>query len=372
MIDSSTPNVMDPSAPGVTKQVMLDWMRINHPKSPIATHLNKSDVAVKVREKQPDFFPDPKSNNPALVPTVSDIADPLQIDAAVPTILSKAHAKRSASPTSSTKNPKRTHLGDEGINLPNKIPSSWKPKEKKKKRITKKFPFFDSSEPLHSGSDTTKPAIQDSALDFMERDSRKDLKALKHFEAVPMDESTKPLGRVFSSQKSEKFNTILPKAAELRDLINFSEVDLLAVDDLDIGGKAPSHSSSTTIYKSGIDIFKEERLQVERLRVLEESVSNMLSRIESLEKQSGTNIGKHEKERYELDHSLELATNRLDKQEEYINVVKDTVSSLKKELNSLINQCNRVDQEIRTHEKCIIRLMEQHEESEVASTSDDN
>lgn len=239
--------------------------------------------------------------------------------------------------------------------------------QRKKKRNTKRFPFFDSGEPLHSGPAITQPAIQDAGLNLMERDSQKDLKALKHFEAVPLD-ANKPRVRSFSSQKAKQFTTILPEAAELGDLIDLSDVDLLAVDDLDIGAEMSSHSSSTTIYKSGVDIFKEERLQVERLCVLEESVSNILSRIDSIEKQSGTNVGKNEKERYEIEHSIELATNRLDTQGEYINAVKETVSNLKNELDSLIQQCKRVDQEIRTHEKCIIRLMEQdddNEESEV-------
>lgn len=62
-------------------------------------------------------------------------------------------------------------------------------------------------------------------------------------------------------------------------------------------------------------------------------------------------------------HALESATNRLNKQEKIVHVLKDTVSSQKKELDLLNNRFNRAEKEIQTHEKCIIRLMDQDDEN---------
>lgn len=45
---------LDPDAPGVGKQAMLDWMHINHPKIPIKTGASREEVARKVKEVQPN------------------------------------------------------------------------------------------------------------------------------------------------------------------------------------------------------------------------------------------------------------------------------------------------------------------------------
>ncbi|KAH9808452.1 hypothetical protein DFH28DRAFT_909465 [Melampsora americana] len=54
----------DPNIPGVSKQAMLDWMHINRPMTFIKKNANKNEVAQKVREAQPELFPDPFSEEP--------------------------------------------------------------------------------------------------------------------------------------------------------------------------------------------------------------------------------------------------------------------------------------------------------------------
>ncbi|EGF97413.1 uncharacterized protein MELLADRAFT_85582 [Melampsora larici-populina 98AG31] len=54
----------DPNIPGVGKQAMLDWMLINRAMTPIRKNAHKNEVAQKVREAQPDLFPDPFSEEP--------------------------------------------------------------------------------------------------------------------------------------------------------------------------------------------------------------------------------------------------------------------------------------------------------------------
>lgn len=48
------PCPLDPSAPGVSKQMMLDWMHIHHPKTPIRPRIDPVGLAQLVRSVQPD------------------------------------------------------------------------------------------------------------------------------------------------------------------------------------------------------------------------------------------------------------------------------------------------------------------------------
>lgn len=54
----SYPVVFDPSAPGVTKRAMIDYMQIHHPFVNISTTSKFDEIAQKVREAQPKcWFP---------------------------------------------------------------------------------------------------------------------------------------------------------------------------------------------------------------------------------------------------------------------------------------------------------------------------
>ena len=56
-------------------------------------------------------------------------------------------------------------------------------------------------------------------IDLMERDSKQDLKALKHYEVAPRSGATNLQVKVSSSPNTDQFKTILPDAAGLPDLI---------------------------------------------------------------------------------------------------------------------------------------------------------
>lgn len=49
----SIESTLDPRNPSVNKQTMLDWLRINHPMTPIRSGANKAEVAKIVRDVQP-------------------------------------------------------------------------------------------------------------------------------------------------------------------------------------------------------------------------------------------------------------------------------------------------------------------------------
>lgn len=54
--------VLDPDNPSVNKQTMLDWLRINHPKTVVRSKANKDEVANIVRGVQPHIFHNSASN----------------------------------------------------------------------------------------------------------------------------------------------------------------------------------------------------------------------------------------------------------------------------------------------------------------------
>lgn len=54
---------LDPNNPSVSKQTMLDWLRINHPMTVISKKANKAKVARIVQEKQPQSKSDVLSNS---------------------------------------------------------------------------------------------------------------------------------------------------------------------------------------------------------------------------------------------------------------------------------------------------------------------
>ncbi|EGG12877.1 uncharacterized protein MELLADRAFT_87204 [Melampsora larici-populina 98AG31] len=60
---------LDPDAPGVGKQAMIDWMHINHPMIPIRTNASRDEIASKVKAAQPELFPSSIINAPPVVPS---------------------------------------------------------------------------------------------------------------------------------------------------------------------------------------------------------------------------------------------------------------------------------------------------------------
>lgn len=69
-----------------------------------------------------------------------------------------------------------------------------------------------------------------------------------------------------------------------------------------------------------------------------------------------------------LDKALKDITRRLDIQAQCLDQLRDTVSSLKQQLDLLHHQCSRSEQDIQMQERCIVQLM-QHEQGDEESES---
>ncbi|EGF98391.1 uncharacterized protein MELLADRAFT_95729 [Melampsora larici-populina 98AG31] len=443
--------MLDPSATGVTKQMMLDWLRINHPMTPVSSHSLKAFVAELVRKKQPEFFADPTSDAPAVIPdgSQSDTQNPFETNITVfadpesdaPAVIpggsqpdtpnpfqtnhtvfsvppqavlepevteqqahlhdslhevprsstvsirpakrsgsptfsgkpskrstfgvsqlsnaSEHHVKRPASPTTHEPLPKRANIGDQGL-LPRK------PSKKGRKTLRQSYPSGGSSRSAHRDSSMTASLVKGSDINLLDRGSEEDLNALLGYEVTPMESSNLFAVDRFSSPMNEMKNIInTPENPGTRDLIDFSSVDLLLVENLAVITQDAPLSKIPTLVKSGVDAFQEERRRAETVvSELEKSVSCLLNRMDLMEEKSAAHIVEHEQQRYEQDHALQQATCRLDKQAKCIDELRDTVSSLKQQLDVLHRRLNRAEEDIGTQERCIVRLMQQDEGSD--------
>ncbi|EGG08366.1 uncharacterized protein MELLADRAFT_84929 [Melampsora larici-populina 98AG31] len=334
--------MFDPSAPGVTKQMMLDWLRINYPKFPVISSTRKSSVAEMVRKKQPEFFPNPQSDAPGVMPGNSDTLNGFQTtmpaspqspstpaieheqpvnqsdtstssqfdqpvlpqevpkppialehqvkrsgspsysakpakratfvlhELALPVNLPQEprhpsippererQLKRSGSPTPNNQLSKRAHLGDEG-------PSQLRRKssKKEKKRVAKVFPFSQSNKTSHLEPLKSTPAVHNSCIDLLDSASTEDLKALQSYE-IESIKSSKTSNGIPSSSKMTGINDLIksPETPEMKDLIDFSGVDLLGVEDLPaITEDIQARKKTTSTTKSGIDVSKKKDVE---------------------------------------------------------------------------------------------------------------
>lgn len=105
-------------------------------------------------------------------------------------------------------------------------------KHVEQQQISKKFPFLEPGKSSHLALRKTALRIQEPGINLMERDERRDLKALQLYKVAPIDGSTNPNVKVSSSPDPERPNIIPPEVSKIDDLIDFSDVDLLSVDDL--------------------------------------------------------------------------------------------------------------------------------------------
>lgn len=141
--------LLDPSAPGVSKQMMLDWMHINHPKVTIRPRIDSIGLAQLVRSVQPEStsfqskaiflrhpdsfkviniphdiifinidFPDPDVNMAAhTTPSASSVEPSIATNQPTPTT---TEIRR---PTSTSRYPKLQSLQDHQGTKPFKLPS---------------------------------------------------------------------------------------------------------------------------------------------------------------------------------------------------------------------------------------------------------
>ncbi|EGF98001.1 uncharacterized protein MELLADRAFT_84099 [Melampsora larici-populina 98AG31] len=321
--------LLDPSNPSISKQTMLDWLRIHHPMTPIKSNANKGEVAKIVREQQPEYFEDPTSDAPAVIPGPLDhypAIEDLSVSSSVTVESFKKSeqlGKRSASQELERSYPhKRVGLEVE-VDPIAPVRGGSKNSKNRKSLSRPKASNTGSSKPRKASSKPSQPptpswvhtmsvaspnVMSSISSAICNNDEKNDLEALKGIAFAPLINSksssqdpTSPnsispsiasvhqeqkklanlsintdttracliLGQSESPQKPVMDKKKCIDASDDVDLIQFSDTELLDTGNPVIGRDIPAINiqDSPSTKKTGVDIFQEEQQQEEKVLI---------------------------------------------------------------------------------------------------------
>ncbi|EGG01638.1 uncharacterized protein MELLADRAFT_91904 [Melampsora larici-populina 98AG31] len=354
-----------PSSRGMSKQTMLDWMRINHPQTPVKSGITKNEVSKMVREMQPEYFPDPNSEAPAVDLTpgtqTPGLFAPLFETSTTPIHSTSSSAQENASV------PITAHLEP-----PPDLESSTNIKVKKKRT---------ASDELNCGRFFKRSDIGDATILPDPSQSRKKDKVLSR-PSKPQRTQLKGtnLNRVTSATSMSKSINIPVKIEALvkaenhvPPLIDMSETNWMDSPNPVNGHDIPpiemppaSVSGKSLKSKSGVEVFQEERRQAQKIRELEDAVEQLRVRMETNEKSDLSALA----EEMRQDEAIRLLTVRvggLEHKIEDIRQLKDSVTNLKSQLTDLCAQMSTIVEDIKVPEEVIKGLMSLDEDDENGS-----
>ncbi|EGG05592.1 uncharacterized protein MELLADRAFT_87857 [Melampsora larici-populina 98AG31] len=402
----------DPSGPGVSKQMMLDWMHIHHPKTPIRPRIDPVSLAQLVRSVQPNHFPDSASDVPAHATgstsnidasiSTKDQPAPTTIEINSPTATSqypKLESLRNIQDLKSFKPPtppffKLNTVGRQGKRVassevkpsPNgtelstssdvRGPSSKISKKKKASEVlifqSSLYPTTSTEAAIHQIHPSSPGhSIPNTALTFA--DDEKDLKDLHNTLSLP----ALPLQRTISKLNVPKRNAIKkPPASDhiqhrtvsqkppdsestgIEDLIDFSDTHCMDVGNIVLGKDIPSISPTTVNGKkrSGVDVFKEERGREERICRLESSITQILQDVGQLSADVLHAKMQLEDQAQKI-QMLETDNQSLKRTAQLTNTLKPKVTQLESQVDTMRRQVDIDHEEIATHSQILEKLM---------------
>ncbi|EGG03992.1 uncharacterized protein MELLADRAFT_89760 [Melampsora larici-populina 98AG31] len=329
--------MFDPDAPGMNKQLMLDWMHINHPMTPIKTGANKDEVARKVREVQPEFFGNPNGDGSYDAVNQSRNSAPpdssTSLVTTTPAKRSRSDKKRCASPNDSkTASKKRT--------VSAKVASTNGPARSAINKKTVRFRSIlngelsvsqsgdhvqstsqNASNHIQDFSQTPlvepqKPALSEGATQdqkpVLEWTTRGNQKVNQKVRKTPTPSNNQGTGLFVSSPSLESPMPKLPPTlvkdergvpvkfmdhtllggqranTNKKDLITFADKDWFEMDNIvngrDIAPISPNRStveelncilSRTEKKRDGAEVFQDERRRIDQIFALEERMSGV-------------------------------------------------------------------------------------------------
>lgn len=402
------PGILDPSAPGVTKQVMIDWMHINHPMTTMRPRIGIDELSDLVRAKQPDFFPKLTRDVPALVTidnpstsmaekskhdlitqthttdTKQTTLSPIETVQYPPPKVNTLHETLiknmkpvSSSPSSSFVRKRAVALDTGSENGPSvkqvKTGESKVSLESKVSRVRK-------SSTAHKKKISSKPSETDQGPSQATQSEISKTKAVKFEESEHTSITVSNLEPGMSTTASSGTMKIkhkirnspkpeLTTTNEVMDLIDFSDTDVLETGNLVIGKDIPpisfdtSTKTSTAIKgtkKSGVEVFLEERSREERICALEGSKAQMSEKTEM----NSTTLFQHSMRLEEIDHlvsHLKTNVNQLNGEISAISTLEAKFETLQNQVLDLRQQLQSARDDISTHEDVIARMMEEDE-----------
>ncbi|EGG09374.1 uncharacterized protein MELLADRAFT_95817 [Melampsora larici-populina 98AG31] len=409
MHPASKPEVFDPSAPGVGKQMMLDWLRINFPLIPVNGQLSKSKIAETVREQQPEFFPDPTSssppqrfdqsgtssmNNPEEAKkdsssSTTSMPHPSAVSSSSKTVKKDlgAHpppssvarlAKQSVSNETDKNSNKRsaTANGTIGVFYNNRVPLRLKCNSKIKQDDV------EVSDDVHKVelSGSTPQFISSHLLGPEGAQSfiSPDLIPLQHmnkssFRRIP------PKSPCLKTQTNDLVDVgpqsaVIPSVTKVKfhpDLIEFLDLDLFETENTETEPVIPCLTNSGK-QRSGVDIFLMEQHRNDKILGLETALSELKTKIEMTAKsdidtkkaqQQGTSrhhlfaiISKLTPPADDLLQGLKADVAHLKKKSRTIDQLNDKVASMEQELIHLKEKLDEALSELQKQEEIITKM----------------
>ncbi|EGG02026.1 uncharacterized protein MELLADRAFT_91596 [Melampsora larici-populina 98AG31] len=390
-----TPEVFDPSGPGVGKQMMLDWLRINHPKTPVRGDLKKFEVAKIVRAMQPQFFPTP--DIPPVPPPVSENGSPSTISVAtsVENVETHRHPSGIESQDVHTVNSNSMAVTAGDVRPAKRFVSFTEPRLKKRNATdTRAFQAIDppgSPKPakvvFKKSKETERktPSVSKKRkpiLDKRDGDERRELKALEELppltsmvtssskysdsiSCLNLNSATKNWTDSDRDVKPSLPGSIPLKMKETPDLIDLANIDYFSIENLVIGNDIPA-ITNTGVTRSGADVFVLERQREEKFLALEESMSQLTKKLD--ENQLAQD--KHQKDQTLAFHMIEQSITLVEEKTEVIETLNKKVNSLEGRVTQLIERVNTLCNELQTQEDVIERLM-RLEDGDVSDEQED-
>ncbi|EGG07532.1 uncharacterized protein MELLADRAFT_85646 [Melampsora larici-populina 98AG31] len=405
-------------SPGVSKQMMLDWMHINHPKIPIRPRIDPVGLAELVRSVQPEYFP-----NPATDKLACTTASASSIEASILTDQPTTTTMEIRSSTSTSRYPKLQSLEELQDSKPFQPPTppffklntvgrqgkrvassevKQSPKSSelgsdirrissktsKKKKITHSSQTV--TKPTKSTGDSVHPSIQPSSPGHINSNTsltfehdEKDLKDLHDSLAMPALPSQGAITKLHVPKRnamkpSPILDHIEPRivpqqpayseSTEIKDLIDFSDTDCMDIGNQVLGKDIPPISPTTVIGKkrSGVDVFKEERGREARICQLEKSIAQILEEVgqlsaDVLQAKTQLEVQEHKIQILKTDQEC------LKKTANITSTLHPQVTHLEIRVDTLRRKVDTDHEEIVTHGHILEKLMASDDEEDESS-----
>ncbi|EGF98796.1 uncharacterized protein MELLADRAFT_95436 [Melampsora larici-populina 98AG31] len=397
-----SPKIFDPDAPGINKQAMLDWMHINHPMTPIKSGSSQDEVAKKVKEVQPQYFAVPGgiigqrgsgTPNQTIESQVESSTSRRNV-AQLRAILFKQSSsvrKRSPSPVDNKVAPPKKRSVSAKLTLSK---NSTRPVTKKKSVHFHNTQLAGSQEGHHGQSATQNgvlklplsPSVEPKNLTLASDAQVHYHHPLAFDEALQSNQTrkdqkprllsnTQAAGSFVSSLsadllppkitpikvKTEKDVTLASEdhispegkltSTHEEDLIVFTDKDWLEADNIvngrDIAPILPDRStsvfSSTEKKRTGVEVFQDERRQVDQISAIEERING----IEVI-----TNDWKS------LQDNMENYKNKVDVRIKALeDAFQDFKSSVDSEVKKLKYALKKANEDIEAHDTVLQRML---------------
>ncbi|EGG07399.1 uncharacterized protein MELLADRAFT_85843 [Melampsora larici-populina 98AG31] len=330
--------VLDPDNPPVNKQIMLDWLRINHPKTVVRSKANKDKVADIVRSVQPHIFHDSASNalaNTSASPDAYPTLEHLQVTS--PVVINSFKAKAQSKNSSASQRLEVPDLSNASTKVADPLPAleklrvlspdvSKSSKEQLPKRLasqdlevpypTKRLGISETdaktikvkieAKATSNASNSKTKKYDDKLTNYKQnhqRPKRLDQQSEKSLNGHMRHELETLKQSIYAPphDASKELTTATSVVPELNpathhndnvDLIEFSDTEIFEVGNLVFGRDIPSINMHADLSKpkTGVDVIQEEQRREEKVQSLEERLASLESSLVIAEQKASNRL----------------------------------------------------------------------------------